>query len=634
MANSDKDLVITPNRGSSSADPKIVFSGASSTLGPQNITLQVYPTNSGTLSFEGSAGQLFSITNSLSGTIFSVNDVSGVPSIEVIDTGLVKLAQYGGNVLIGTGTDNGTNKLQVNGSISGTTFTSSVSTGTAPFTVSSTTKVSNLNADLLDGLDVHTGVNNEANKIVRTDGNGYIQAGWINTTSGDNGTTAIDRVYASGDGYIRYYTPANFRTVLDVPTRTGGSASGSWGINITGSSAYMASSDDRTKAPADDNSFSMRFGFTGWNNNGDTGATYADYLHLRSYNDSSGGLDNLVMFRKTGGIGMRIWQQAFGSATAYSNYRDVALITISDTAPTGYPTNLWWESDTGKLKIFYNDGSSSQWVDAVPIPDLTTYYSKAGGTITGPVVVNSSITTTGYVFAPRFVDVDSPGYYVDPAAATSMLVAGNVGIGTTSPSSRLHIYQTGLSDNTSTALLTIDGKFTAAGVDSNDIIGIAFRVENSGGGSQTTTCIASSYQASANALLLQPSAGNVGIGNTNPSEKLEVNGTVKATTFNSTSDRDLKENFVDIDGPIEKISKLRGYIYNFKSDVDKRRHVGVVAQDVLEALPEAVTHNGEAGYSVSYNDLVALLIEAVKEQNKTIESLQTTVDSLVNRYGV
>jgi hypothetical protein len=120
MAHSDKNIVITPNVGSTTADPRIVFSGANASLGPQNITVSVYPTENGTLSFEGSAGQLFSITNSLSGTIFSVNDVSGIPSIEVLDTGLVKFAQYSGNVLIGTGTDNGTNKLQVAGTISAT----------------------------------------------------------------------------------------------------------------------------------------------------------------------------------------------------------------------------------------------------------------------------------------------------------------------------------------------------------------------------------------------------------------------------------------------------------------------------------------------------------------------------------
>lgn len=93
------------------------------------------------------------------------------------------------------------------------------------------------NATTAGGLAVHTARNNEVNKIVRTDASGYIQAGWINTTSGDNGTTAIDRIYASSDAYIRYYTPANFRTVLDVPTRTGGSASGTWAISVTGNAA-------------------------------------------------------------------------------------------------------------------------------------------------------------------------------------------------------------------------------------------------------------------------------------------------------------------------------------------------------------------------------------------------------------
>jgi hypothetical protein len=101
MAHSDKNIVITPAIGSTSTDPRIVFSGADASLGPQNITLRVYPTSNGTLSFEGSAGQLFSITNSLTGSIFSVNDVSGVPSIEVMDSGLVKLAEFGGFVSFG-----------------------------------------------------------------------------------------------------------------------------------------------------------------------------------------------------------------------------------------------------------------------------------------------------------------------------------------------------------------------------------------------------------------------------------------------------------------------------------------------------------------------------------------------------
>lgn len=125
--------------------------------------------NTDTLSFSGDSGQLFSITDSMTGTIFAVNDISGVPSIEVDDDGTIRLAELDGNVLIGTNVDDGTNKLQVTGSISGsstvtgTQFISTIASGTAPLTVTSTTLVDNLNADLLDG--------NEASAFPTLDGN-------------------------------------------------------------------------------------------------------------------------------------------------------------------------------------------------------------------------------------------------------------------------------------------------------------------------------------------------------------------------------------------------------------------------------------------------------------------------------
>jgi sorbitol-specific phosphotransferase system component IIA len=75
-------------------------------------------TDTDTLSFSGDSGQLFSITDSLTGTIFAVNDISGVPSIEVIDDGTIILAELIGNILVGTRTDNGIDRLQVNGSVS------------------------------------------------------------------------------------------------------------------------------------------------------------------------------------------------------------------------------------------------------------------------------------------------------------------------------------------------------------------------------------------------------------------------------------------------------------------------------------------------------------------------------------
>lgn len=87
---------------------------AAGTSTDQYITLRPYELNNGTLSWEGSSGQLFSITNNLtSGSIFSVNDISGIPSIDVDASGLISLGPYGGN--IGLGITNPTSKLQVVG---------------------------------------------------------------------------------------------------------------------------------------------------------------------------------------------------------------------------------------------------------------------------------------------------------------------------------------------------------------------------------------------------------------------------------------------------------------------------------------------------------------------------------------
>jgi len=133
MADSDKDILITPSTGLTT-EPSIVFTGFDN----NPITLDVL--DAGTLSFSGSSGQLFSISDDLTGTIFSVNDISGIPSIEVIDDGTVLFAEFSGNVLIGTATDNATDKVQVNGDVLATNFKGTL-VGTAD------------NAALLDNLD-------------------------------------------------------------------------------------------------------------------------------------------------------------------------------------------------------------------------------------------------------------------------------------------------------------------------------------------------------------------------------------------------------------------------------------------------------------------------------------------------
>ena len=95
MANSDKDILITPNKGTSSL-PEVSF------VGQVNSPIRLRVLDDNTLSFEGSAGQLFSINNNLTtGTIFAVSDVSGVPGISYDANGALKLTPFNGVTMVG-----------------------------------------------------------------------------------------------------------------------------------------------------------------------------------------------------------------------------------------------------------------------------------------------------------------------------------------------------------------------------------------------------------------------------------------------------------------------------------------------------------------------------------------------------
>ena len=135
MAVTDRNIVITPNRTAvGKVQPKIVFTGADSSIGDSSaITLFANPENSGTLSFSGTAGQLFSITNDLTGTIFSVNDISGMPSLSINDQGIIQLAEFNGRVIIGdsVGSDDSVSALQISGGLSADSATLSGTITTA-----------------------------------------------------------------------------------------------------------------------------------------------------------------------------------------------------------------------------------------------------------------------------------------------------------------------------------------------------------------------------------------------------------------------------------------------------------------------------------------------------------------------
>ena len=97
------------------------------------------------------------------------------------------------------------------------------------------------------------------------------------------------------------------------------------------------------------------------------------------------------------------------------------------------------------------------------------------------------------------------------------------------------------------------------------------------------------------------------------------------------SDARFKKNVEDIDSPIENILKLRGVNFDWRADefedrqFDDGRQIGFIAQEIKEVLPEVVIEGVDGYYAVDYSRLTPILVEAIKEQQKTIDQLRVKV---------
>ena len=146
-----------------------------------------------------------------------------------------------------------------------------------------------------------------------------------------------------------------------------------------------------------------------------------------------------------------------------------------------------------------------------------------------------------------------------------------------------------------------------------------------------------SYRSNALVILKN---GNVGIGNFNksntPGHSLTVGtgpsdtATIVANDLYTRSDKRWKENLSPVNNAMSKVKKINGHYFYWKEGADNRQF-GVMAQDVENVLPEIV-NTGDDGYkSLDYSKLTPLLIEAVKEQNKTVDSLKEKTESQEKR---
>jgi len=105
-----------------------------------------------------------------------------------------------------------------------------------------------------------------------------------------------------------------------------------------------------------------------------------------------------------------------------------------------------------------------------------------------------------------------------------------------------------------------------------------------------------------------------------------------SSAWTSSSDRRLKKNIKQIDNALVKVQKLRGVNFNWKDTARNKegKQMGFIAQEAKEIIPEVVNKAGKY-YSMQYAPITALLVEAVKEQQKTIEKQQKLIEDLIER---
>jgi len=181
---------------------------------------------------------------------------------------------------------------------------------------------------------------------------------------------------------------------------------------------------------------------------------------------------------------------------------------------------------------------------------------------------------------------------------------GNVGIGTTTPTEKLTV---------------AGGYILATGQGANTGFRTASHVMNEGTDSffhidDATFTIAS---------------GNVGIGTATPTQQLDVAGNVRCNSVIQTSTRVFKNNIRPIVGALSHVLSLSGVAFDWDASHGGAPDLGLIAEDVATVLPEIVSCD-EFGRpnGLKYDHLVAVTIEAIKEQQTTIERQKAEVTAL------
>lgn len=294
-----------------------------------------------------------------------------------------------------------------------------------------------------------------------------------------------------------------------------------------------------------------------------------------------------------------------------------ATVSVGSTAPSGPSSgDLWYNSNYGRLFVYYKDGDSDQWVDAAPFNFsgiTTSTYTETSFVATAGQTTFSVTYDVGYVQVYlNGVRLSSSEYTA--VTGTTIVLAEAAALGDV-----VDILNVA-TNRGPTGPQGATGETTLAGIGTTSAATSHYPVFVTGLGSTSPY-----ISTTSNYFSFIPSSGALSV------NQLNVVGVATATDFNSTSDINLKKDIKVIDDPVAKVLKLNGVSFNWTDT--GQSSAGVIAQDVEKVLPEIIRDNTTGYKSLNYNGLIGLLIEAVKEQNETIEVLKQKINTLEERLG-
>lgn len=246
------------------------------------------------------------------------------------------------------------------------------------------------------------------------------------------------------------------------------------------------------------------------------------------------------------------------------------------------------------------------------------FYATSNGTAAAPALTWSTDLNMGIFRATT----DVMGFSTNGTEKMRIALDGNVGIATTTTPQKLTVL-----GNTQSSLFYASSNGTAAAPAFN------FSADPNMGMYRITTDVLGFSTAGAERMRVA-SNGNVGVGTTNPTYKFHVVGRVKSDGINETSDARLKKNVSPINNSLAKVLEMQGVTYNWRTDEFPERELsndlqyGLIAQELEKVIPELVDTDDEGWKSIEYSHLVPVLIEALKEQQKIIDSQGNEISSL------